>query len=161
MVLTIIVKFPKKVFSICYNVSMSPLLPIVCITYYLVSSTMQTGYAQMFMYISQSQALVPVATSPSCMRLRSWCSHTHVGCRKVKAFMDDAEVIIPLKGYNPETRTKISSHITTTARSTAGQTPRHQGGTGGRTAPHHMQGPYVFTADATGHDTHAAQPSMV
>ncbi|KAA6429429.1 MAG: hypothetical protein FRX49_00823 [Trebouxia sp. A1-2] len=80
--------------------------------------------------------------------------------RKVKAFMDDAEVIIPLKGYNPETRTKISSHITTTARSTAGQTPRHQGGTGGRTAPHHMQGPYVFTADATGHDTHAAQPSM-
>lgn len=88
------------------------------------------------------------------MQLGSRSSSTHVRCRKVKAFMDDAEVIIPLKGYNPETRTKISSHVTTTARSTAGQTPRYQGGT----APHHMQGPCIFTADATGHDT---QSSMV
>lgn len=75
----------------------------------------------------------------------------------MKAFRDDAEVIIPLKGYNPETRTKISSHVTSTARRTADPPPRYQGGT----ASHHMQGPRVFTADATGHDMHAAQPSMV
>jgi len=130
-----------------------PLLLLVYVTCYVVPSTVQTGNAQVFLYISP-QAVVPVAASPYCIRLRSWSSCRHVGCRKVKAFMDDAEVIIPLKGYNPETRTKISSHVTTTARSTAGHTPRYQGGS----ASHHMQGPCVFTADATGHDT---QPSMV
>ncbi len=140
--------------SILACVSMSPLMLIVYNTYYNASSKTQTRNAQVLLYISQPQALVPVASSPSCMRLCSWSSCRYAGCRKVKAFMDDAEVIIPLKGYNPETRTKISSHVTTTARSTAGQTPRYQGGT----APHHMQGPCIFTADATGHDT---QSSMV
>ena len=115
-------------------VSVSPLLLIVYITYHLCDPQCRLAMHKCF-----------------------WSSRTHVGCRKVKALMDDAEVIIPLKGYNPETRTKISSQVTTTARSTAGHTPRYQGSA----APNHMQGPCVFTADATGHDPHAAQPSMV
>jgi len=86
------------------------LLLLVYVTCYVVPSTVQTGNAQVFLYISP-QAVVPVAASPYCIRLRSWSSCRHVGCRKVKAFMDDAEVIIPLKGYNPETRTKINSQI--------------------------------------------------
>lgn len=137
----------KAVLAIHFGICQ--LLLIVCIPYYVVPSNTTS-----VLNMSQLQALVPIATSPSCMRLGSWTSCRHVECRKVKAFMDDAEVIIPLKGYNPETRTKISSHVTTTARSTAGHTPRYEGGA----APHHMQGPCVFTADATGHDT---QPSIV
>ena len=36
--------------------------------------------------------------------------------RKVNSFLDDAEVVVPLKTYNPETRCKISCHSTTTAK---------------------------------------------
>lgn len=70
------------------------------------------------------------------------------------AFIDDAEVVIPLKSYNPETRTKISSHGTTTAKSTASLTPKSQEGP----ALHHMKAPCLPAAGAPGCDM---QLSMV
>ena len=52
--------------------------------------------------------------------------------RKVNSFLDDAEVVVPLKTYNPETRSKISCHTTTTAkpsmspRAQLSSTPQHK-----------------------------------
>ena len=48
-------------------------------------------------------------------------------CRKVTlGDDDDAEIIVPLKDYNPGTNRKISSHVTATAKSAGATTPTNQ-----------------------------------
>ena len=46
--------------------------------------------------------------------------------RKVTLADDDAEMIVPLKNYNPGTNRKISSHMTSTAKPTGVNTPTSQ-----------------------------------
>lgn len=95
-----------------------------------------------------------------CSSLSSYCASqlesccTFGYCRKIDAFIDDPEVVIPLRSYNPETRTKISSHGMTTAKSTACLTPKSQEGS----ALHHMKAPCLPAAVASGCDM---QSSMV
>lgn len=65
-------------------------------------------------------------------------------CRKVTSLDDDAEIIIPLKNYNPGTNRKISSHVTATAKSAGGSTPTNQLGDGSH--PAHFQQVQAYQA---------------
>lgn len=50
---------------------------------------------------------------------------------------DDAEVTIPLQNYNPGTHSKISTHLTPTAKSAGGIVPTNQLGDAPQTAQFH------------------------
>lgn len=67
------------------------------------------------------------------------CSKPGLICRKIISDNDDAEIIVPLKDYNPGTNRKISSHVTATAKSSSATTPTNHLGAASHLDPAELQ----------------------